>query len=126
MILVLGGDVVNESILITIKNMLMIPIDCNHFDPIVIVHINSIFSDLHQLGVGPSLGFVINDETACWNDYISDTKVLESVKSYIFLKIRLLFDPPTNATIVNAYKEQIKEYEWRLNVASEEVSEIND
>lgn len=107
-----------ESILDTIKKMLGIESDYTHFDIDIITNINTIFLNLQQIGVGPKSGFSITDNTTTWNDYISGEN-LEAVKTYIYLKVRLLFDPPTNAFLVDAMERQIREIEWRLNVQVE-------
>lgn len=109
----------DDSILLTTKSMLMVPIDCNEFNTDIITYINSAFSVLTQLGVGPVSGFSIADETACWRDFIDDYSRLGMIKSYILLKVKLQFDPPSNASVLNAYKQEIAECEWRLNVAVE-------
>ena len=107
-----------ESILDTIKKMLGIESDYTHFDIDIITNINTAFLNLQQIGVGPKSGFSITDNTTKWSDYISGEK-LEAVKTYIYLKVRLLFDPPTNAFLVDAMERQIREIEWRLNVQVE-------
>lgn len=109
-----------ESILTSIKKMLGIAKDYEHFDPDIIMHINSVFMTLTQLGVGPSEGFHIEDDEVNWTDFIPDVNRLQAVKTYMYLKVRLLFDPSSlgSATLA-AYERQIKEYEWRLNVAVE-------
>lgn len=107
-----------ESILDTIKKMLGIESDYTHFDIDIITNINTIFLNLQQIGVGPKSGFSITDNTTTWYDYISGEN-LEAVKTYIYLKVRLLFDPPTNAFLVDAMERQIREIEWRLNVQVE-------
>ena len=109
-----------ESILTSIKKLLLIPEDYSEFDMDVIMHINSVFMDLHQLGVGPSTVFQIEDDTAAWTDFVSDMNKVAAVKSYMYLRVRLLFDPTSlgSATLA-AYERQIKEYEWRLNVVAE-------
>ena len=107
-----------ESILDTIKKMLGIESDYTHFDIDIITNINTAFLNLQQIGVGPNSGFSITDNTTTWNDYISGEN-LEAVKTYIYLKVRLLFDPPTNAFLVDAMERQIREIEWRLNVQVE-------
>ena len=106
-----------ESILTSIKKMLGITEEYEHFDQDIIIHINSVFMILTQLGVGPSEGFSIKDATATWSDFISDSNKIEGVKSYIYLKVKLLFDPPLSSSTVEAMKSQINELEWRLNVA---------
>lgn len=109
-----------ESILTSIKKLLGITEDYTHFDADIIMHINSVFTTLTQLGVGPSEGFYIEDATTDWTEFIPDLTKLQAVKSYIYLKVRLLFDPSSlgSATLA-AYERQIKELEWRLNVAAE-------
>lgn len=107
-----------KSILDTIKKMLGIESDYTHFDIDIITNINTIFLNLQQIGVGPKNGFSITDNSTEWTDYISEES-LEAVKTFIYLKVRLLFDPPANAFLVDAMERQIKEIEWRLNVQVE-------
>lgn len=106
-----------ESILTSVKKMLGIPEDYEHFDADIIMHINSVFMILTQLGVGPAEGFIIMDEDATWNDFIQDNKKIQSVKSYMYLKVRLLFDPPLSSAVIDSMTRLINELEWRLNVA---------
>lgn len=108
-----------ESILTSIKKLLGIDEEYDHFDPDIIMHINSVFMVLNQLGVGPSEGFTIEDDTSTWMDFVADTTKVEAIKSYIFLKVKLLFDPPASSAITESYNRMISEYEWRLNVAAE-------
>jgi hypothetical protein len=110
-----------ESILTSIKKLLGITEDYDHFDSDIIMHINSTFMVLNQLGVGPSSGFAITDKTSKWSDFIPDITMLqyEAIKTYMYLKVKLVFDPPLGGTVMEAYKEQIKEYESRLNIAAE-------
>ena len=105
------------SILNTIKKLLGQTEVYDHFDTDIIVHINSAFSSLTQLGVGPQDGFFIKDETDLWTDFIQDDKRLEFVKTYIYLKVKLVFDPPLSSSVLDAMNRQINELEWRLNVA---------
>lgn len=105
-----------ESILTSIKKLLGMTEDYDAFDTDIIIHINSVFMILNQLGVGPIEGFRIEDESDVWTDFTSDALEIESVKTYIYLKVKLIFDPPSNSTVLEAYKEQIRELEWRLNV----------
>lgn len=108
------------SILQSIKKLLGIPEDYDHFDSDIIIHINSAFSVLAQLGVGSEDGFSINDETAKWDEFIPDeNQLLQNVKTYVYLKVRIVFDPPLSSAVLECLKEQIKELEWRLQVASE-------
>lgn len=109
----------NDSILTTIKKMLNIGEDDTSFDVDIIMNINSVFAILSQLGVGPSNGYRIKDNNDLWNSYISDDDNLDDVVSYIYLKVKLMFDPPLNGTVMNAHQQQISELEWRLNVGAE-------
>ena len=108
-----------ESILTSIKKMLGITEEYKQFDPDIIMHINSVFMILNQLGVGPSEGFRINDEYATWSEFISDDSYLDLVKSYMVMKVKLLFDPPQSSIVMEATNRMISEAEWRLNVAVE-------
>jgi hypothetical protein len=109
-----------ESILTSIKKLLGIAEEDTHFDPDVVMHINTAFTTLTQLGVGPSEGFHIEDETTEWADFISDLTKIQAIKTYIFLKVKVVFDPTSlgSATLA-AYERQIQELEWRLNVIAE-------
>ena len=81
------------------------------------MHINTVFAELNQLNVGPEDGFMIEDESASWDDYIT-TMNAQMVKSYIYLKVRLLFDPPSSGILVDSINRQISELEWRLYIDS--------
>ena len=107
------------SILTSIKLLLGVAKEDTSFDQIIIMHINSVFMILNQLGVGPAEGFRIEDEKTDWSEYISDDDNLDDVKTYIYLKVRLVFDPPLNSSILEANKQTINELEWRLNVQAE-------
>ena len=102
-----------DSILTTIKKLLGINEEYTNFDNDLIVHINSVISILSQIGVGPSDGFSIRDESSTWNELVSD-KRLESVKSYVYLKVKLLFDPPQGSVVMESYNRAISELEWRI------------
>lgn len=108
-----------ESILTSIKKILGITEEYEQFDADIIMHINSVFMILQQLGVGPKEGFTITDKSTTWEDYLSDSTNLEAVKTYIGLKVRLLFDPPLSSTVMECMKQMISEMEWRLNVQAE-------
>lgn len=112
-----------ESILSSVKKLLGIQEDYEHFDADIIIHINSVFSVLNQLGVGPEVPFVIFDKSAVWSDFIEDNEEIQMVKSYMALKVRLLFDPPQNTATAEAFKAQCDEYEWRLNAAADDWDE---
>jgi len=108
----------NESILNSIKKMLGIDEDYTQFDQDIIIHINSVFGILHQIGVGDS-SFYISDKSAEWEEFIGEATDLEIIKSYIYLKVRLLFDPPTSGAVKEAITNSINEMEWRINVIAE-------
>jgi hypothetical protein len=108
------------SILISTKKVLGIDEDYTVFDEDIIMHINTAFSTLTQLGVGPPEGFMIQDAVAEWDDFIVTDIQYNSVKSYVFLRVRQLFDPPTTSYLITATEKQIAELEWRLNVHREE------
>ena len=108
-----------ESILTSIKKLLGIPEDYEHYDADIIMHINSVFMILNQLGVGPSNGFSITDKNAVWSNFISDNNNLEAVKSYVYMKVRLLFDPPLSSAVMECMNRMIGELEWRLNSEAE-------
>lgn len=109
-----------SSILISIKKLLGISKDYKNFDTDIIMHINTVFTVLNQLGVGPSEGYMIENEKDEWSDFIDESAYnFNSIKSYIHLKVKLLFDPPTSSTVMEAIKESIKELEWRLNIEAE-------
>lgn len=114
-----------DSILTSIKKLLGIAEDYTHFDTDLIMHINSVLSILTQLGVGPSEGFSISDKVARWNDYISDRSKIEMVKSYMHLKVKLIFDPPQSSAVMESMNRMISEFEWRLNVAVDPGEEVN-
>lgn len=108
-----------ESILTSIKKLLGISKEYEHFDNDLIMHINSVFLILTQLGVGPKNGFIIEDDSDLWTDFIDDPTKLQAVKSYVFLKVKLLFDPPLSSAVIESTNRMISEFEWRLNVEAE-------
>lgn len=105
-----------NSILNTIKKMLGLESDYTAFDTDIIVNINMVFNILNQLGVGPDNGFFITGETETWSSYMTDMTKLQMVKTYIYLKVKQIFDPGTSGALNTAIDNQIKELEWRLNV----------
>lgn len=109
-----------ESILTSIKKMLGIPEEYDHFDPDLIMHINSVLSILTQIGVGPSEGFRIEDDLATWEDFLGDDTNYEAVKSYVHLRVKLLFDTSTlSSAVIESMNRIISELEWRLNAIAE-------
>lgn len=106
-----------DSILNTTKKLLGIAEENTEFDLDIILHINSVFTILTQLGVGPSKGFFITDGSATWSDFIPEGEMMEAVKSYMGCKVRILFDPPTSSSAtMQALQNMCNELEWRLNV----------
>lgn len=103
-----------NSILTSIKKMLGPTAEYTFFDTDIIIHINSVFMILNQLGVGPEKAFRITGAENTWDEFLSDEEMLEAVKSYIYLKVRLIFDPPTSSVLAEAIKNNISELEWRL------------
>lgn len=108
-----------ESILTSIKKLLGISEEYTMFDSDLIMHINSVFMILTQLGIGPSEGFNIEDDSATWDEFVSDDLKLDLIKSYMHLKVKLLFDPPLNSAVIESMNRMINEFEWRLNVAAD-------
>lgn len=115
-----------ESILTSIKKMLGITEEYEHFDTDLIMHINSVFMILKQLGVGPDEGFSITGKDEGWADFMPENARLELVKSYVYLKVKLLFDPPLGSAVVEVMNRQISEFEWRLNSEIETENVDND
>lgn len=105
-----------DSILNTIKKMLGLAEDYDAFDTDIIIDINMVFNILNQIGVGPKEGFFITGVTEVWSDYISDMRKMEMVKTYIYLKVKQIFDPGSSSALNDAITKQISELEWRLSV----------
>lgn len=106
-----------DSILTSVKKQLGIAEEYTQFDPEITIHINSVFLTLNELGVGPDEGFAISDSLDTWDDYISDNDLLlNAVKTYMYLKVRLIFDPPLTSSVIELMKEEVRELEWRMNV----------
>ena len=110
---------VTDSILDSVKKDLGLDPTYTHFDQDVIMGINSSFSILNQLGVGPKDGFSIEDNTAVWTDFIPDENYMEFVKSYVSKKTKQFFDPPQTGPLASALDQVLKELEWRINIAVE-------
>lgn len=111
----------SDSILGSTKKVLNLADDYTPFDADVIMHINSVFSTLNQLGIGPDEGFMIEDKDSTWDTFLEGDPRLNHIKTYVYLRVRLLFDPPTTGYLVEALKKQIEELEWRMNVQREDV-----
>lgn len=105
-----------DGILTSVKKLLGIAEEYTQFDADILIHINSVFLTLHELGIGPDEGFAV-DEYTTWTDYISDnTLLLNAVKTYMCLKVKMLFDPSLTSSVTDLMKEEVKELEWRMNV----------
>ena len=102
-----------DSILDSIKKLLGIQPEYRAFDEDLIIHINTVFAILNQIGIGPQEGFFIVDESANWDEYMSDINQA-SVRTYVYLKVRLLFDPPGSGILVDSINRMLSELEWRL------------
>jgi hypothetical protein len=112
--------VLNDSILDTTKKLLGLEPDYTAFDPDIITHINSVFFSLRQLGIGPDSAFMILDKDSKWSEFQGEHDI-NAVKSYMALRVRLLFDPPTTSFALEAMNKQVEEFEWRLHVHMEGV-----
>lgn len=112
---------IKDSILNSEKKLLGIDKEYHVFDDDLIIHINTIFGTLHQLGVGPSEQFIIKDENDFWEDFSTEGTLIHEVKTYMYLNLRLLFDPPANSFVYSGMKQQADEYTWRLAVKADEV-----
>lgn len=113
-----------DSILDTTKKMLAIEADDTDFDLVIITNINSVFTTLQQLGLGPAEGFMITDKQPTWADFMGEYK-FNAVKSYMYLKVRLLFDPPASGFVLASMEKQATELEWRLNALRENARQSN-
>lgn len=113
-----------KSILDSTKKVLSIPPSDNSFDEDLLIHINGVFSTLQQLGVGPDEGFMIEDNSAEWDTYLNDKVILNQVKVYMFLEIKIIFDPPPSSFALDALKSQAEEKKWRLNVLAEDARSL--
>jgi hypothetical protein len=109
---------VAQSILSSVKKILGVAETDTSFDLDIMIHINSAFATLNQLGIGPPEGFEIEDSDDTWDDFVTD-KRMSSMKSYVYLRVRLLFDPPSTSFALDSMQKQIEQLEWRLNVVRE-------
>lgn len=114
-------NTLTSSILLSVKKMLGLDKDYDIFDPELAIYINTVFGTLHQLGVGPEDKFTITGDSELWDDFLTEGEEIEEVKSYMYLRVRLLFDPPSSSFVLASFKEQIKELEWRLQCKAEEI-----
>ena len=115
-----NNTVLEESILTSIKKLLGLNSEITVFDTDIAFHINTVFANLAQMGVGPkdssgkNIGFKISSKTETWSNFTNDDKLIENVKTYVYIKVKMVFDPPTTSALIDAYNAQAKELEWRL------------
>ena len=115
-----NGTVLEENILSSIKKLLGLNDGVTVFDTDIVIHINTVFANLTQMGVGPqndegkNIGFRISTGNEVWGDFTANDILIENVKTYIYVKVKMVFDPPTSSALIDAYNAQAKELEWRL------------
>lgn len=115
-----------ESILNSIKKLLGVAPEYEQYDSDIIMHINSVLMTLTQLGVGPEDGYYITGNTEVWTELVAEAGTIEAVKSYVYLKVRLLFDPPSSGTLVESINRQASELEWRIRERAEELKNADE
>ncbi len=114
------NTVLEEKILSSIKKLLGLNDDITVFDTDIVIHINTVFASLAQIGVGPknsdnkNIGFKILTGDEIWGEFTANDILIENVKTYIYIKVKMIFDPPTSSALIDAYNAQAKELEWRL------------
>lgn len=108
-----------DSILTSIKKLLGPEENDTNFDTDIIIHINTALMVLNQLGIGPAEGFFITDKSQTWTQFLGDAKNLEAVKTFVYIKVRLIFDPPSSSFVVDAFERALTEIEWRLTQQAE-------
>lgn len=116
-----------ESILTSIKKLLGITEEYTHFDQDIIMHINTVLVTLNQLGVGPAEGFIVVDAEDTWNDFLGDSMLLQgNVISFVYLSVKMLFDPSLSSSVLAATERQIKELEWRITAMAESLNNTEE
>lgn len=118
-------DQMTDSILVTIKKMLGLDADYTPFDLDVIMHINAAFMTLCQMGIGPKEGFEVSDYNQTWSEFLTNPVMLGGVKTWVYLQVKMLFDPPTNSFLMDAMKTQSDQILFRLNVQAESVEKMD-
>ena len=113
------GLIDDGSILMSIKKLLNVEHDDQAFDTDIGILINNEFMTLHQLGIGPDEGFAIKDADTVWTDFSDDKTLIETVKTFVYLRVRMIFDPPASSVVADAINSRINELEWRLNIQAE-------
>ena len=117
-------DQMTDSILVSIKKMLGLDDEYTPVETDVLVHINAAFMTLCQMGIGPKEGFSVTDYDQTWSDFLTNKVMLGGVKTWVYLQVKMLFDPPTNSFVMDAYKTQAEQILWRLNVQAESVERM--
>ena len=120
------GLIDNGSILMSIKKLLNVDPEDQAFDTDIGMLINNEFMTLHQIGIGPAKGFSITDADTVWTDFSSDKTLIETVKILVYLRVRMLFDPPASSVVADAINSRINELEWRLNIQAERNTDTGD
>lgn len=113
----------SASILQSIKKLLGIIPEAGVFDVDIMIHINTAFNHLTQIGVGPETGYRISSEDNVWTEFTTDNILLENVKSFVYIKVKMAFDPPATSALIDAYNSQLKELEWRIYTQAQHESE---
>lgn len=108
------GEESTNSIFLSIKKLLIGNPEDSEFDTDILIHVNSVLGILTQLGVGPKEGFLITGSSETWSDFAGNDKRLEMIKTFVYLKCKIVFDPPTSSILMQAFEKQIAEYEWRI------------
>ena len=115
-----------QSILASIKQMLGLPIEVKAFDEEIAAHINSVFTILNQLDIGSDDGFMITGYNETWAEYIDNITLAIMVREFIYLKVRMIFDPPASSVVSDAYNQRIAELEWRMNIQAERLAALEE
>lgn len=111
---------VDDSILLSIKKLLGLSKDCTDFDTDIIIHINTVLINLSQLGIILPKNYAISDASNLWSEIIAKDDYLELIKTYMYLKVKMIFDPPLSSAVLEANQNMINEYEWRITVQVDE------
>lgn len=115
-----------DTILTSVKKQLGIDESLTVYDADILIHINTVLSTLHQLGVGPINGYTVTDENDSWDEIIDpDDPTYNAVKTYVYLSVRVLFDPPATSYLLDSYQKQIDRLEWRINTRREETDWVD-
>ena len=116
----------NDSILTSIKKLMGLTEEYDAFDQDILILINSVLFELEQIGVKAKDGFTLSDKTAVWSDYSDDDRLLNALKPYIYMKTKLMFDPPTSSGALDSMNRIIDRFEWRINLYADTGGTVND